>query len=182
VDGDPPVIRMVDHIEGPLPPPPIPDWFKCVIRIRRMIGDPVTRDYLFCASLPETGLCKTAYVLVGDAYNGQYNYYECGEWHTYCTKFSDDWIKTLCGEYKSRVKAALRLINELIAKIDPSDYILSSNAGGQSVSFPDLTSVFDYYERLKKALMEQDAMDGGMNSGLMIRARRSGVGGVWEEN
>jgi hypothetical protein len=146
-----------------------------ILLVRRSIGDPVTLDFICVAVLPEDGPGKTAFT-TGD---GVYWYYD-GSWKQYGLKFSDPYIRELVEE-QGRLRAAMTLINNLIARIDPSDYITSGNAGGQSVSFPSLSDMLAYYNGLRDALMKEEAASNRMDSGLMLRTKRRPVGGVMED-
>jgi len=153
-----------------------PDELKEIFEVRRRIGDPVTADFVYTEELPETAPEKTAYTTG----NGEYKYFDGVEWRLYVLKFSDGYIKGLI-EGLGHIKAAIRLIDNLIARIDPADYITSGNAGGQSVSFPSLGEVLDYYNALRKSLIEEEQAEAGLNSGRMLDTVRRPVGGVLEE-
>jgi hypothetical protein len=164
--------RVLEDISGPVVPP---DWLQDVIRVRRRIGDPVTSDFIFVNTLPAAAQPRTA-VTTGD---GNYWFYNRIEWKPYALKFSDVYIRELIKERGQR-PAAIRLIDNLIARIDPTDYITSGNAGGQSVSFPTIAEVMDFYHRRRDLLLKEEAEDAGMNSGLMLKTIRRPVGGVLE--
>jgi len=149
----------------------IPDVFE----VRRLIGDPVTSDFTLVEELPDYALQNTAYTTG----NGEYHYYDRLGWHLYTLKFGDAYIKILV-EKLGKLGAAVKLINNLIAQIDPTDYINSGNAGGQSMSFPSLQDVMDYYNTLKENLLEEQAAENGTNSGLMMRTKKRPIGGVLE--
>ena len=174
VDGDPAALRKVDWTDAPVP---IPVWQRDIIRVRRSIADPIAADFLLTLSLPAAGAPTTAYALYGDSYNGKYYYYSAGGWKEYALKFSDDYIRQRVAE-SGRLNAAIGLITDLIARLDPTDYITGGNAGGQSVSFPSLESVLAFYKGLKDALLAEDARQHRMNSGAYFRAKRRPVGGV----
>jgi hypothetical protein len=155
----------------------IPDLLKEIFEVRRSIGDPVTADFVFTEELPETALENTAHTTG----SGEYKFFDGVEWRPYALKFSDGYIQGLI-EGLGRVKAAIKLIDNLIARIDPADYITSGNAGGQSVSFPSLGEVMAYYNALRDRLIEEEKAAAGMNSGLMVQTKKRPVGGVLEEN
>jgi hypothetical protein len=163
--------RVLERI--PAPPPP-PEWLQQIIRVRRSIGDPITLDFIYVTELPENGPKKTAFTTG----NGDYWYYD-GKWKQYDLKFGDGYIRELTEE-RGRHQAALTLITNLIARIDPADYITSGNVGGQSTSFPSLADMLAYYNGLRDALMQEEAAANGTNSGLMLRTKRRPVGGVLE--
>jgi hypothetical protein len=164
-------------MEHPLAPPSPPEWLQEVIRVRRRIGDPATSDFVYVETLPDTAQPNIAFT-AGD---GQYWFYRGGHWKPYTLKFSDFYIRQLIEE-RGQLKAALRLIDNMIARIDPTDYLTAGNMGGQSVSFLTLAEVLDYYHRLRDLLLNEEAEDKGMNSGLMLKVRRRPVGGVLEDN
>ena len=146
-----------------------------IFEVRRSIGDPVTSDFVLVDKLPETALQNTAYTTG----NGEYKYFDGAEWRVYTLKFSDDYIHLLA-EKNGRIGASLKLINNLIAQIDPTNYLTSGNAGGQSVSFLSLQEVLNYYSFLRDQLLEEQAAEAGTNSGLMLKTKRRPVGGVLE--
>ena len=146
-----------------------------IIEVRRRIGDPVTADFVIVAALPETALPKTAHT-TGD---GQYRHYDGVEWRRYTLKFSDAYIGLLVGE-QGVLNTAIRLVDDMIARLDPADYLTAGNAGGQSLSFPTLAEAAEFYRALRARLQEEAAAEAGMNSGLMLKTRRRPVGGVLE--
>jgi hypothetical protein len=152
-----------------------PAWLKEIFETRRSIGDPVTADFIFAKKLPKTAPQNTAHTTG----NGAYRFCDGVEWREYSLKFSDAYIRLLV-EKKGRLKAAVKLINGLIARIDPADYLTSGNAGGQSMSFPSLSEVLAYYNALRDALLEEEAAAAGMDSGRMLQTRKKYVGGVLE--
>ena len=149
-----------------------------VIQVRRSIGDPVTSDFVIVeGDLPAEPLKNTAYTKG----NGVYWFHDGVDWREYTLKFGDAYIGALI-DHHGLIKAAVRLIDNLIARIDPSDYITSGNAGGQSMSFPSLQDVLAYYNALRDRLLEEEAEAAGMNSGLMLKTKKKMVGGVQEED
>jgi len=144
-----------------------------IFQIRRSIGDPVTGNFVYVDAFPDTAQRNTAYT-TGD---GKYQFFNGLEWREYNLKFGDAYIGLLV-EKHGRLGASIKLVNNLIAQINPKEYITSGKAGGQSMSFPSLRDVLDYYNTLRDALLEEEASDAGMNSGLMLEAKRSPVGGV----
>ena len=155
----------------------MPKTLNEIIQVRRSIGDPVTSDFIVVEELPATPFQNTAYT-TGD---GTYRHYDGTDWQYYTLKFSDSYIGQLVRD-RGQLRAAIRLIDNLIARIDPSDYLTSGNAGGQSVGFPSLSEVMDYYNGLRDKLLLQEAEDAGMDSGLMLETQRSPVAGVLEGN
>jgi len=156
---------------------PVPDLLKEIFEVRRSIGDPVTADFIFTDELPLTAPLNTAYTTG----NGEYKYFNEVEWRQYKLKFSDGYIMGLI-EGLGRIKASIKLVDNLIAKIDPTDYLLSGNAGGQSVSFPSLGDVLAYYNALRDRLIEEERAASGMNSGLMLHTKKRFIGGIMEES
>jgi hypothetical protein len=146
-----------------------------VFEVRRSIGDPVTSDFVFAVELPVGALQNTAYTTG----NGEYEFFDGLEWRKYTLKFGDAYIKVLV-EKLGRIGASLKLINNLIAQINPASYLTSGNAGGQSMHFPSLQDVLNYYNFLREQLLEEEAAAEGMNSGLMLKTKRRPVGGVLE--
>ena len=151
------------------------DKLLAVFEIRRSIGDPITNDFILVDEIPETAQQNTAYTTG----NGEYKYWDGVEWRVYNLKFSDQYIKMLSGQM-GRINASIRLINNLIAQIDPNDYITSGNAGEQSVSFLSLSEILHYYQTLKEVLLEEQAAEAGFNSGRMFRTKKRFIGGVLE--
>jgi hypothetical protein len=152
-----------------------PTGLNEVFEVRRSIGDPVTADFIFIDNLPDEALQNTAHTTG----NGEYKFFDGVEWRQYTLKFSDGYIQGLVEGF-GRIKAAIKLIDNLMARIDPSDYLTSGNAGGQSVSFPSLSEVIAYYKALRERLLEEEAAAAGINSGLMVRTKKRPVGGVLE--
>jgi len=153
-----------------------PAWLDEVFQIRRSIGDPVTGDFVYVEELPETAPQNEAHTTG----NGEYQFFDGVEWRKYHLKFGDAYIRLLLEKY-SRLSVSIQLIDKLIARIDPTDYITSGNAGGQSMSFPSLGEVMAYYTALRDVLLEEEAKEAGMNSGLMLETKRRPVGGVIED-
>jgi hypothetical protein len=150
-----------------------------VIRVRRLIGDPIAADFLLAQSLPEAGAPDTAYAMYGDSYDGRYWRFEGGAWKQCVLKFADAYIRQRAEE-AGRLYAAVGLIDDLIARLDPADYITGGNAGGQSVSFPSLESALAFYSGLKAALIARAAREKGTGTGGFFRSRKRPVGGVLE--
>jgi hypothetical protein len=148
-----------------------------IIQIRRSIGDPVTSDFILVDELPTEAQQNIAYT-IGD---GLYSYFDGVEWRFYTLKFSDNYIGQLIKQ-RGRYRAAVRLIDNLIARIDPADYITSGNAGGQSVSFLSLGEIITFYNALRDRLLAEEAEEAGTNSGLMLQTVKRPVGGVTEFN
>jgi hypothetical protein len=151
------------------------DELREIIHVRRSIGDPVTSDFILVDELPAEAQQNTAYT-PGD---GLYRYFDGVEWRFYTLKFSDNYIGQLIKQ-RGRHRAAVKLIDNLIARIDPADYITSGNAGGQSMSFASLGEVIAYYNALRDRLLEEEAEEAGTNSGLMLKTKPRPVGGVME--
>ena len=154
-----------------------PAWLQKIFNVRRSIGDPVTADFLFVDVLPAAAPQNIAHTTG----NGVYQYYNGIEWREYRLKFSEAYIRLLVEDH-GRIKASIQLIDNLIARIDPADYITSGNAGGQSITFPSLSDVLLFYNTLRDRLLEEEAAEAGMNSGLMIKTKWRPVGGVQEED
>ena len=152
-----------------------PSWLEDVFEIRRRIGDPITGDLVYVDDFPEEPLENTAYT-TGDE---RYWYFNQLGKQQYKIKHNDSYIRAMV-EGLGRVKASIKLIDLLIAKIDPTDYITSGNAGGQSVSFLSLTDILAYYNALKDVLLEEEADAEGLNSGVMLSVVKRPVGGVQE--
>jgi len=152
-----------------------PAWLDEVFQIRRSIGDPVTGDFVYVEELPDTAPQNIAHTTG----NGEYQFYDGVEWRKYNLKFGDAYIRLLA-EKHGRLGASIKLIDNLIAQIDPTD-LTSGNTGGQSMSFPSLQEVLNYYATLRNILFEEEAAEAGMNSGLMLETKRRPVGGVIED-
>ena len=146
-----------------------------IIQVRRKIGDPITTDFLIVDDLPAEPLIDTAYT-IGD---GVYQYFDGVDWRLYSLKFSDNYISELINKH-GILRACIRLIDNLIARIDPTVYLSSANTGGQSMSFQTLSEVLDFYNRLRDRLLEEEAEEAGMNSGLMLNTKKKPIGGVQE--
>lgn len=158
------------------PPPPVPDWLVPVLRVRSMIYDPQAKDIVYVERLPYYPLPGVAFTL-GD---GAYRVRPGAEWIALDTKFTDPGIEDVIALAGEPVRAACMLIDRLIARIQPDDYITSGNAGGQSVSFPSLESMIAFYRGLKADLLAEAAALAGTDTGRFITVERPAVGGVWE--
>jgi hypothetical protein len=162
--------RVTEYAPEPSPPP---DWLQQVIHVRRNVGDPITLDFLYIDSLPDSGMEKTAYTTG----NGSYWYY-AGTWKKYGLQFSDAYIRQLV-EARDKWSASLILIDNLIAQINPADYITSGSAGGQSVSFPSLADMLAYYKARKEAIQNMQRVTVNTNGGGSYRCRPRAVGGEY---
>jgi hypothetical protein len=166
----------VVHLQD-APPPPVPGWLVPVLRVREMIYDPQAKDTVYVEQLPSYPPPGVAFTL-GD---GAYRVRPGGAWTALDTKFTDagieDVIAMAAGE---PVRAACLLIDRLIARIQPDDYITSGNAGGQSVSFPSLADMLAFYRGLKADLSAEAAALNGTDTGRFFRTGRPAGGGVWE--
>jgi hypothetical protein len=158
------------------PPPPVPAWLVPVLRVRGMIYDPQAKDIIYVESLPFSPPAGVAFTTGNGAYKAK-----PGEgWVSLDTKFTDGGIEDAIALAKEPVRAACLLIDRLIARIQPNDYITSGNAGGQSVGFPSLTDMLAFYRGLKEDLKAEAAAIAGTNTGRMLTVSRPAVGGVWE--
>ena len=146
-----------------------------IIQVRRNIGDPVASDFILVEDFPDNPLHDAAYTK-GD---GVYQYFDGAEWRLYYLKFSDNYIKELVSG-QGVLKASIKLIDNLIARIDPADFLTGGEAGGQSLRFASLAEVIAYYNELRDRLFAEDAAESGMNSGLILETKRRSVGGVLE--
>jgi hypothetical protein len=143
-----------------------------------MIYDPAAKDIMYVEALPNMPPAGVAFT-TGD---GNYMIKADGEWIALPTKFTDAGIEdvfTLAGG--SPVAAASLLIDRLIARIQPDDYLTSANAGGQTMSFPSLADMTAFYRGLKKDLQDEAAMINNTDAGRFFRVRRPPVGGVRED-
>jgi hypothetical protein len=158
------------------PPPPVPDWLIPILRIRGMIYDPQANDLVYVETLPSDPPPGVAFTL-GD---GAYRVRPEGDWITLTTKFTDAGIEDVSAMAGEPIRAACMLIDRLIARIQPDDYITSGNAGGQSVSFPSLADMLAFYRGLKTDLLAEAAALAGLDTGRFFKTERPAVGGVWE--
>jgi hypothetical protein len=158
------------------PPPPVPDWLVSVLRIRAMIYDPRAKDIVYVDRLPASSIPGVAFTL-GD---GMYQARPVDTWITLDTKFTDSGIEDAMALTGNPFRAACLLIDRLIARIQPDDYITGGNAGGQSVSFPSLADMLAFYRGLKESLLKEASWASGMGSGGFFRTKKRPVGGVLE--
>lgn len=158
------------------PPPPVPGWLVPVLRLREMIYDPQAKDIVYVEQLPSYPLPGIAFTL-GD---GLYRVRPGDAWITLDTKFTDAGIEDALAMAGEPVRAACLLIDRLVARIQPEDYITSGNAGGQSVSFPSLADMLAFYRGLKADLLAEAAALKGLDTGRFFTVERPAVGGVWE--
>ena len=147
-----------------------------VLEARRRVGDPAVSDLRLVGELPAEPLKDTAYTQ-GD---GVYQYFDGIAWKSYDLKFSDEYIEKVIRE-RGQIRGCIRLIDNLITRIDPTDYIVSGNAGGQSMSFLSLSEILQFYNALRDKLLDEEAEVEGMNSGLMLKTKKKYVGGVLED-
>jgi hypothetical protein len=160
------------------PPAPVPVWLLPILQARGMIYDPAAKDILYVEAPPNTPPADVAFT-TGD---GNYMIKAGGEWLTLPAKFTDAGIEdvfALAGG--SPVEAACLLVDRLIARIQPDDYLTSANAGGQTMSFPSLADMLAFYRGLKKDLQDEAARINGTDAGRFFRVKRPAVGGVWED-
>jgi hypothetical protein len=157
-------------------PPPVPDWLIPILRVREMIYDPQAKDIVYTERLPSDPPAGIAFTL-GD---GSYRARPGEEWIILDTKFTDAGIEDAVAMMGGPIRAACMLINRLISRIQPDDYITGGNAGGQSVSFPSLESMTAFYRALKEDLLAEARVLEGTDTGRFIAAERPAVGGVWE--
>jgi hypothetical protein len=158
------------------PPPPVPAGLIPILRVREMIYDPQAKDIVYVGQLPSFPLPGIAFTL-GD---GVYRARPGDAWIPLDTKFTDAGIEDMLAMAGKPVRAACLLIDRLIARIQPDDYITSGNAGGQSVGFPSLADMLAFYRGLKADLLAEAAAMEGTDTGRFFTVERPAVGGVWE--
>jgi hypothetical protein len=158
------------------PPPPVPGWLVPVLRVRAMIYDPRAKDIVYAERLPFYPPSGVAFTLGDGAYRARPG----AEWIALDTKFADTGIEDAIAMAKEPARAACLLIDRVIARIQPDDYITGGSAGGQSVSFPSLDSMISFYRGLKADLLAEAAALAGTDTGRFIVTERPAVGGVWE--
>jgi hypothetical protein len=158
------------------PPPPVPDWLIPILRVREMIYDPQAKDIVYVEQLPSYPPAGVAFTLGDDMYRVRPG----DTWITLDTKFTDAGIEDTLAMAGSPVRAACLLIDRLIARIQPDDYITSGTAGGQSVGFPSLQDMLAFYRGLKADLRAEAAALEGTDTGRFFSVERPAVGGVWE--
>jgi hypothetical protein len=163
--------------DEPSGPPPVPPWLIPVLRIRGMIADPLANDLLYVLSLPPAPPAGTAFT-IGD---GGYRVYRDGVWVPLALRFTDGVIEDVFNQGGTVLSAAALLIDRLIARIDPQDYITSGTAGGQSLGFPSLADMLAFYRGLKKDLLDEAARLNGTDTGRFFVIPKPPVGGVYEE-
>jgi hypothetical protein len=159
------------------PPPPVPEWLIPLLRLRELIYDPQAKDLVYVEQLPSYPMPGVAFTL-GD---GRYRSRPGDTWVDLETKFTDAGIEDVLAMAGDPVRAACLLIDRLIARINPEDYITSGNAGGQTVSFPSLADMLAFYRGLKADLLAEAAALAGTDTGRFFTVKRPAVGGVWEE-
>jgi hypothetical protein len=158
------------------PPPPVPDLLVPVLRVREMIYDPQAKDIVYVERLPAVPPAGIAFT-TGD---GVYRARPGDTWIILNTKFTDAGIEDVIAMAGEPVRAACLLIDRLVARIQPDDYITGGNAGGQSVSFPSLADMLAFYRGLKESLLKEAALISGLGSGGFFRTKKRPVGGVLE--
>jgi hypothetical protein len=159
-------------------PPPVPDWLIPILRVRGMIYDPMAKDIIFVEALPYFNTPEGVAFTLGD---GNYQVKNSdGDWVNLPTKFTDAAIEDMVSLGGSALGGACLLIDRLIARIQPDDYITSGTAGGQSVGFPSLESMLAFYRGLKADLKAEDEAAAGFSTGRLFTVERPAVGGVIE--
>jgi hypothetical protein len=142
-----------------------------------MIYDPIAKDIIFAEALPYFNTPEGIAFTLGD---GNYQVKQNGDWVNLPTKFTDAAIEDMAALGGSPLGGACLLIDRLIARIQPDDYITSGTAGGQMVSFPSLESMLAFYRGLKADLRAEDEAASGFSTGRMFEFERPAVGGVVE--
>jgi hypothetical protein len=158
------------------PPPPVPGWLVPVLRVRGMIYDPQAKDIVYVERLPYHPPAGVAFTLGGGIYQERRG----GAWIALDTKFTDAGIGDAIAIEGDPFGAACLLIDRLVMRVQPDDYITSGNAGGQSVGFPSLADMLAFYRGLKESLLKEAARMSGLGSGGFFRTKRRPVGGVLE--
>jgi hypothetical protein len=141
-----------------------------------MMYDPQAKDIVFVETLPLYPPDGVAFTL-GD---GTYRVWCDEAWVSLPTKFTDAGIEDIVALAGDPLRAACMLIDRLVARIQPDDYITSGNAGGQSVSFPSLADMLAFYRGLKADLLAEAAVLEGNDTGRFMKFDRPAVGGVYE--
>jgi hypothetical protein len=157
-------------------PPPVPEWLVPVLRLREMIYDPQAKDIVYVKQLPGYSPPGVAFTL-GD---GVYRVWAKDTWIVLDTKFTDAGIEDMLAVAGEPIRAACLLIDRLIARMQPDDYITSGNAGGQSVSFLSLADMLAFYRGIKESLLAEAARLSGLGTGGFFRTKKRPVGGVLE--
>ncbi|GBR73159.1 hypothetical protein NO1_0589 [Candidatus Termititenax aidoneus] len=153
-----------------------PDWLVKVIQARWYLGDPPANQFIYSTAYPDEANEGNIYT------NGDGNYYRktADQWVLQPVQFGDGYIRVFTDSGIPSLNVAINNIDQLIARINPADYITSGNAGGQSVSFPSLKDVSDFFAAKKKALQDMAAQQQGLSGVTFLHARRPAVGGSYE--
>jgi hypothetical protein len=153
-----------------------PNWLVKVIQARWYLGDPPANQFLYSTTFPNEANEGNIYT------SGDGNYYKktAEQWILQPVQFGDGYIRVFTDGGLSPLTTAINNIDQLIARINPADYITSGNAGGQSVSFPSLKDVSDFFAAKKKALKDMAAEQAGLSGVTFLRASRPAVGGSYE--
>jgi hypothetical protein len=153
-----------------------PDWLVRVVQTRWYLGDPPTTQFIYSTTQPDTATDGMVWT------NGDGNYYHRTgtTWIKCKLQFGDGYIRVFTDAGMPPLNVAVNNIDQLIMRIDPTDYITSGNAGGQSVSFPSLAEVTAFFTAKKKALQDMILEQAGLGGVTFVRACRPAVGGSYE--
>jgi hypothetical protein len=151
----------------------MPAYLPWVAMLRMLVGDPLASEIVFVETLPQAGYDS------GEAWTtggGIYFKWDCGAWQRQKLFLSDVFIRDKTRN-QTEYSAGIFLLDTILARINPLDYVLSRNAGGQSLSFPTLSEIRDFFAARKAALQAQAETTG---KGVCFYKRPIPVGDVYE--
>jgi hypothetical protein len=150
--------------------------FTKIRDMRMQLRDPAgVNDIIIVDALPVNPDPNSAYYVNPDGNYKKYNSFTQG-WDALALRLSDAYILEMIEQHKNG--AILYLIDFLIAGLKTG--AVSFNAGAESVSFPSLADLLNYYTQLRALKQEEIAAENGNNTGRMFRTRRPPIGGVVE--
>jgi hypothetical protein len=137
-------------------PLPRPAWFARIAHLRMLIGDPPASEIVYAEALPADGYETDDAWTTAD---GAYWKWTDGKWQKQKIILADSYIRAAGGD-GSVYRAGGVLLDTLLARINPLDYLTGGTAGGQSLSFSSLAEVTAFFTARKAALQELAEQEG----------------------
>ena len=150
-----------------------------ILKVRTNIYDPNVKKIEIVDSMPQDGNPNFAYTKNMD---GNYWRWAGNDWEKIETQFEDETIGGFLADGKDIISASIIAIDYLLIRIDPTEYLHSGNAGGQSLAFASLAEIVEFYKALKQTLKDRAAMQSGFTTGTYFQTPKYAVGGVMESD
>jgi hypothetical protein len=154
---------------------------ESILAIRANIYDPNAKKIIVVESLPRIHEASDApdADLAFTMLDGDYWRFIDDEWAKIPTQFDDDTLAGFLGS-GDIIRASIIAIDRLLVRIDPTEYLHSGNAGGQSLAFASLAEIVQFYKDLKQTLKDREALENGLTTGKYFKTPKYAVGGVIE--